>query len=155
MTSHEAARPAGREADATRPAEDDVSEAVTPGKVPPLEPAPLLDPWLAFVSAGVAASAAGYVATTAATFSEVFRSMGIESPGVTALVLNNPSLVPLALVGAAAVLLALGGVRRATSRPLDVLAGTRLLAVLVAAAGFGCIAANVLVFHELQKSLSR
>lgn len=155
MSTHEAARPARHDGEPARLDDDLTADTVRAKEFLGPPAAPLLDPWLAFVSAGVAASAAGYVATSANTFRDVFRSVGAELPLATALVLENASLVPLTLVAAATLLLVLGGVRRATPRLLDVLAGTRLLAVLVAAAGCGCIAANVVVFHELQKSLAR
>lgn len=151
MATHEAARPARRDGEAARRG-DDLTD-VGAGKVVRPATAPLLDPWLAFVSAGVAASAAGYVATTADTFLGAFRSYGVELPWVTAFVLENASLVPLALIGAAALLLVLGAVRRAPSPHVDVRAATRLLAALVGAAACGCIAANALVFATIQKAL--
>ncbi len=141
-----------REARARPEAEAAEERAVAKAASPP---APLLDPWLAFVGAGMAAAAAGYVAASASTFRDVFSSMGVELPWITAVVLENPTAIPAALVTAGAALLALGGVRRATPAGVDVLGVTRLLAAGVGATALGCVAANALVFHALQKALQR
>ena len=119
----------------------------------PAPSAPLLDPWLAFVSAGMAASAAGYVFMTASTFLDMFASFGVELPWITSVVVEHPTGVPAALLAASGAVLLLGGLRRSPSKHLDVRAGTRLLAALVGAAACGCIAANALVFLTIQKAL--
>lgn len=155
MSAHETTRPSTpvRHTDQDRAHDTGTVAVSAPGKDRPPVPAPLLDPWLAFLSAGMAASAAGYVLASAPTFRDAFRSMGVELPWITTVVLAHPVLVPLALLALAAGLLVLGGVRRVPSPDRDVLGFTRVLAAAVGALACGCIAANALGFQTLHKAL--
>lgn len=112
--------------------------------------------WLAFVCAGLCAVAAGFLLTTTANYRDTYESMGVSLPYISRLVIDAPVALPLALLGAGAVLLAANRVRVRHS-PVREGLGKALSAAAVAAALSACmfVYANAIAFTEMQKALQQ
>jgi hypothetical protein len=133
---------------------EDAAVEVGEKAAPPPAIAPAVPAWLAFLSAGICGSAAGYLLMTVDTFRSTYDTLGFELPWITRVVMQAPLLLPAGLVVTGAGLLGLGAWRRPLTRAWEAVGElSRVGALLAGGAGCAFITANALVFQTLSKAL--